>query len=182
MANFLDSLSSYLVGNYGLLGMDENSRQDIYGYSGGLLSSFLPTSTVTPTDQSPTRTSFLGGIFDGGKDSLGWQLGSLGLGLYGLLNQKNAQEQALEEARKQFAYSQNVNRANFTTQGTNFLNQGLFQLEGLTAFNPNAGAERANNLLAGANQLGNAANLIGANGTFDQQINAIDKYTQLRDR
>lgn len=118
----------------------------------------------------------------GGKDSLGWQLGSLGLGLYGLFQNQSAMDDQLEEARKQFAYSQNMSRANFTNTGTNFLNQGLFQLEGLKAFNPTAAAERAENFTAAANQLNNAGNLIGLNNAFSQQINALDKYNQLANK
>lgn len=131
------------------------------------------------TDYLGAAGSALGNLFNGGKDSLGYQLGTLGLGLYGLFQNNNSLQDQLDEARRQFDFSKNVSRANFTTSGTNFLNQGLFQLEGLKAFNPTAAAERASNFTAAANQLNNAGSLIGMNNAFGEQINAIDKYNQL---
>ena len=102
-----------------------------------------------------------------------------GLGLLGLWNQNKQWEDQLEEARKQFAFSKSMSQSNFMNQGTNFLNQSLFQLEGLNAFNPNAGAERAQNLNAAVEQLNNAASNIGLNGAFNSQKNALEKYNVL---
>lgn len=108
------------------------------------------------------------------------QLGlNAGLGLLGLWNQNKQWEDQLEEARKQFAFSKSMSQSNFMNQGTNFLNQSLFQLEGLNAFNPNAGAERAQNLNAAVEQLNNAASNIGLNGAFNSQKNALEKYNVL---
>lgn len=152
-----ENFINWFLGTPTLVGMDENTRQDVYGRRGGVLST----------------------MFNGGKDSWGYQLGTLGLGLYGLLQNNNALQDQLDEARRQFDFSKNVSRANFTTSGTNFLNQGLFQLEGLKAFNPTAAAERASNFTAAANQLNNAGSLIGMNNAFGEQINALDKYNQL---
>ena len=96
--------------------------------------SYNPNGTITAKDvqEDNNPVGFSGWLnqYFGGKDSIGWQLGSLGLGLYGLFQNQSAIDDQLEEARKQFAYSQNMSRANFTNTGTNFLNQGLFQLEG----------------------------------------------------
>ena len=61
------------------------------------------------------------------------QLGVAGLGL---LQQQRAFEDQLEEARRQFNFQKGVTQGNFLNQGANFLNQGLFQLESLNAFNP----------------------------------------------
>lgn len=108
------------------------------------------------------------------------QLGlNTGLGLLGLWNQNKQWDDQLEEARRQFNFSKSMSQSNFMNQGTNFLNQSLFQLEGLNAFNPNAGAERAANLAAAANQLSNAANNIGLSNAFKDQQNAISKYNTL---
>lgn len=106
-----------------------------------------------------------------------------GLGLLGIMNQRKQFGAQLEQARKQFEFSKGLSQANFATQGTNFLNQGLFQLEGLKAFNPNAGAERAQNLNAAVNKLNAAGSRIGmGNNTFQDQQNAISKYNQLQGR
>lgn len=108
------------------------------------------------------------------------QLGLTGLlGGYSLWNQNKQYEEQLEEARKQFEFSKGLSQANFMNQGTNFLNQSLFQLEGLNAFNPDAGAERAANLNAAVNQLNSAANRIGLGNAFSEQQNALQKYNQL---
>lgn len=127
-------------------------------------------------------------IFNG---LLGWlgtgnnALDALKYGLDGfdILNQRNNLEDQLEEARRQFAFAQGNTRANFMNQGTNFLNQSLFQLEALNAFNPNASAERAANLGAAVNQLNQAGSLIGlGDNAFADQANAISKYNTLANR
>lgn len=109
------------------------------------------------------------------------QLGLTGLlGGYSIFNSNRQFEDQLKEARRQFEFSKGLSQANFMNQGTNFLNQSLFQLEGLNAFNPNAGAERASNLNAAVNQLNSAASKIGlGNNAFQDQQNAISKYNQL---
>lgn len=119
-------------------------------------------------------------IGSGENATTGLQLGlNTGLGLLGLWNQNQQWKDQLAEARKQFNFSKSLSQANFMNQGSNFLNQSLFQLEGLKAFNPNAGAERAQNLTAAANQLNNAAQNIGINNAFSEQQNAIAKYNTL---
>lgn len=119
-------------------------------------------------------------IGSGENATTGLQLGlNTGLGLLGLWNQNKQWKDQLAEARKQFNFSKSLSQSNFMNQGTNFLNQSLFQLEGLKAFNPNAGAERAQNLTAAANQLNNAAQNIGINNAFSEQQNAIAKYNTL---
>ena len=119
-------------------------------------------------------------IGSGENATTGLQLGlNTGLGLLGLWNQNKQWKDQLAEARKQFNFSKSLSQSNFMNQGTNFLNQSLFQLEGLKAFNPNAGAERAQNLTAAANQLNNAAQNIGINNAFSEQQNAIAKYNPL---
>ena len=54
-----------------------------------------------------------------------------------------------------------------------------FCLNSKNAFNPNAGAERAQNLNAAVEQLNNAASNIGLNGAFNSQKNALEKYNVL---
>lgn len=105
------------------------------------------------------------------------QLGVAGLGL---LQQQRAFEDQLEEARNQFNFQKGVTQGNFLNQGANFLNQGLFQLESLNAFNPNAGAERAANLNAAVNTLNDAASRLQlGNNAFAQQQNQLQKYNSL---
>ena len=62
-----ENFINWFLGTPTLVGMDENTRQDVYGRRGGVLST----------------------MFDGGKDSLGYQLGTLGLGLYSLFQNNN---------------------------------------------------------------------------------------------
>ena len=53
----------------------------------GLQTTNLPTTNQYPTitlNNSNSASGFLSGLFDDGKDSLGYQLGTLGLGLYSL--------------------------------------------------------------------------------------------------
>ena len=107
----------------------------------------------------------------------------LGLGLAsslygGYLQQKMGNKQ-LEEAKRQFDFSKAHTQANFMNQGTNFINQGLWQIEALNAFNPNAAAERAQNFNSAVNQMNTAAQGIGLNNAFGQQQNSLQKYTQL---
>lgn len=105
------------------------------------------------------------------------QLDLIGLGL---LQQKRQFDKQLEEARRQSAFSKGNTQANFMNQGTNFINQGLWQVEALNAFNPGAAAERAQNLNSAINQMNNAGSRIelGSN-TFADQQNALKKYSQL---
>lgn len=103
-----------------------------------------------------------------------------GLTGLGLLQQKKQFDRQLEEARKQFAFSKGNTQANFMNQGTNFINQGLWQVEALNAFNPGAAAERAQNLNSAINQMNNAGSRIELGGnTFADQQNALKKYSQL---
>ena len=110
--------------------------------------------------------------------------GQLGLGLastlYGGYLQKKINKDQLAEARKQFEFSKANTQANFMNQGTNFINQGLWQVEALNAFNPGAAAERAQNLNSAINQMNNAGSRIELGGnTFADQQNALKKYSQL---
>lgn len=108
-------------------------------------------------------------------------LGQMGLGLFGALQQQKAFNAQLAEARRQFEFSKGMSQANFMNQGTNYLNQGLFQLESLNAFNPNAGAERAANLNAAVNQLNQAGSKIGlGSNAFQSQADALAKYNTLK--
>ena len=104
-----------------------------------------------------------------------WSLTGLGL-----LQQKKLIDKQWEEANRQFAFSKGNTQANFMNQGTNFINQGLWQVEALNAFNPGAAAERAQNLNSAINQMNNAGSRIelGSN-TFADQQNALKKYSQL---
>ena len=104
-----------------------------------------------------------------------WSLTGLGL-----LQQMKHDRQLEEVARKQLAFSKGNTQANFMNQGTNFINQGLWQVEALNAFNPGAAAERAQNLNSAINQMNNAGSRIelGSN-TFADQQNALKKYSQL---
>ena len=105
------------------------------------------------------------------------QMGLMGLGL---IQQQNNFEDQLEEARNQFNFQRGVTQGNFLNNGANFLNQGLFQLESLNAFNPNAGAERAANLNAAVNTMNQAASKLQlGNNAFAEQQNAIQKYNSL---
>lgn len=105
------------------------------------------------------------------------QWGIAGLGLW---NQKKQFDTQLDEARRQFAFSKGNTQANFMNQGTNFINQGLWQIEALNAFNPNAAAERAQNFGTAIAQMNDAASKIelGPN-TFGKQQDALQKYSQL---
>lgn len=106
-----------------------------------------------------------------------FQLGLMGLGLW---QQQNNFEDQLEEARKQFNFQKGVTQGNFLNNGANFLNQGLFQLESLNAFNPTAGAERAANLNAAVNTMNQAASKLQLGDTaFAEQQNALQKYNSL---
>lgn len=98
----------------------------------------------------------------------------------GLLQQKKMFDKQQEEVSKQAAFSKGNTQANFINQGTNFINQGLWQVEALNAFNPGAAAERAQNLNSAINQMNNAGSRIelGSN-TFADQQNALKKYSQL---
>lgn len=105
------------------------------------------------------------------------QMGLMGLGL---VQQQNSFEDQLEEARKQFEYQRGVTQGNFLNNGANFLNQGLFQLESLNAFNPNAGAERAANLNSTINTMNQAASKLQlGNNAFAEQQNQLKKYNSL---
>lgn len=139
----------------------------------------------TGIDTDITFSNSLAGI---GNSLLGWlgqgnnatDLLKYGLAGIGIWNQNKNYEDQLEEARRQFQFAQGNTRANFMNQGTNFLNQSLFQLEALNAFNPNASAERAANLGAAVNQLNKAGSLIGlGDNAFESQANAIAKYNEL---
>lgn len=104
-----------------------------------------------------------------------WSLTGLGL-----LQQMRHDRQLEEVARKQLAFSKGNTQANFMNQGTNFINQGLWQVEALNAFNPGAAAERAQNLNSAINQMNNAGSRIELGGnTFADQQNALKKYSQL---
>lgn len=109
------------------------------------------------------------------------QLGTqLGLGAWGIYNQNKNFKKQLEAARQQFEFNKGYSQANFMNQGTNYINQGLFQLEGLNAFNPNAGAERAQNFNAGVDQMNAAGARIGlGNNAFQPQQNQLAKYNTL---
>ena len=103
-----------------------------------------------------------------------------GLTGLGLLQQKKLFDKQLEEAKRQFAFSKGNTQANFMNQGTNFINQGLWQVEALNAFNPGAAAERAQNLNSGINHMNNAGSRFELGGnTFADQQNALKKYSQL---
>ena len=105
------------------------------------------------------------------------QLSLIGLGL---LQQMKHDRQLEEVARKQLAFTKGNTQANFMNQGTNFINQGLWQVEALNAFNPGAAAERAQNLNSAINQMTNAGSRIELGGnTFADQQNALKKYSQL---
>lgn len=105
------------------------------------------------------------------------QLGLMGLN--SLVNYQNFQDQ-LEEARNQFNFQKGVTQGNFLNNGASYLNQGLFQLESLNAFNPTAGAERAQNLNSAINTMNQAAEKmqLGSNA-FSEQQNALQKYNNL---
>ena len=115
------------------------------------------------------------GSGDNASSPIQWGLTGLGL-----LQQKKQFDEQLDEARRQFAFSKGNTQANFMNQGTNFINQGLWQVEALNAFNPGAAAERAQNLNSAINQMNTAGSKIelGGNSFADQQ-NALQKYTQL---
>ena len=115
------------------------------------------------------------GSGDNASSPIQWGLTGLGL-----LQQKKQFDKQLEEARRQFAFSKGNTQANFMNQGTNFINQGLWQVEALNAFNPGAAAERAQNLNSAINQMNNAGSRIELGGnTFADQQNALKKYSQL---
>ena len=120
-------------------------------------------------------------IGSGDNTTTALQLGATGiLGGLGLMNQRKQFNASLDQARKQFEFSKGLSQANFINQGTNYLNQGLFQLEGLNAFNPEAAKERASNFNAAFIQMNDAASKIGLNGSFNQQQNQLSKYNQLQ--
>ena len=105
------------------------------------------------------------------------QIGLTGLGL--LQRQKQFNQQ-LNEARRQFAFSKGNTQANFMNQGTNYINQGLFQLEGLRAFNPEAAVRQAENFGAAVDQLNQAGSRLElGDHIFAPQQNALQKYSQL---
>ena len=107
-------------------------------------------------------------------------VGQLSLTGLGLLQQMKHDRQLEEVARKQLAFTKGNTQANFINQGTNFINQGLWQVEALNAFNPGAAAERAQNLNSAINQMNNAGSRIELGGnTFADQQNALKKYSQL---
>lgn len=120
------------------------------------------------------------GTGDNAKSSL--ELGGqLLTGLYGIYNQNKNFKDQLNEARRQFAFSKGNTQANFMNQGTNFINQGLWQLEALNAFNPNAAAERAQNFGAAVDQMNQAASRLElGNNAFGAQQNALQKYNQIK--
>lgn len=105
----------------------------------------------------------------------------IGLAGLGLLQQKKNQAAQLAEARRQFEFNKGVTQGNFLNQGTNYLNNSLWQLQSLAAFNPKAGAQRASDLTTAVNQLNQAGSLIGlGNNAFQEQANAISKYNTLK--
>lgn len=115
------------------------------------------------------------GSGDNASAPLQWGLAGLSL-----LQQKKNMDAQLAEARKQFNFSKGTTQANFMNQGTNFINQGLWQIEALNAFNQGAAAERAQNFNSAINQMNNAASKIElGNNAFSSQQDALQKYTQL---
>lgn len=107
-------------------------------------------------------------------------LAQMGLEGYGILQMKDAFGKQLDLARNQLNYQKDLTRGNFLNNGANYLNQGLFQLEALNAFNPQAGAERAQNFGAAVNTMNQAGAKIGlGNNAFAEQKNAIAKYNTL---
>lgn len=173
--SFLSGLGNY-IGNGFTTAVNYFSDQDKNG-----------NNKIDPEEvgNSAFNNSLGGKIFNGLTTPIGsgenassaLQMGLAGLGI---LQQKKSFEQQLAEARRQFAFSKGNTQANLMNQGTNFINQGLWQVEALNGFNPNAAAERAQNFGAAVNQMNDAASKIelGPN-TFGQQQNALQKYTQL---
>lgn len=106
-------------------------------------------------------------------------LAQLGAGLFGAIQNQKQFEKQLEEAKKQFEYQKNLTGSNFQNQATNWGNQALFQTQGLSAFNANAGAQRAADLNAGFNQLNTAGNRIGIENVVGEQQNQLQKYNKL---
>lgn len=114
-------------------------------------------------------------IGSGDNATTGLQLGISGLGL---LNQHNQFNKQFDFAKKQYAQSLANTRANFLNQGANFLNQNSFQMQALNAFNPNAAAQRVEDVRNTINTMNQAAEMVGlGNNAYGAQMNALDKYT-----
>ena len=106
--------------------------------------------------------------------------GTVGLGLWGIHNQNKNFDKQLAEARANRLFAQKNAMANFLTSGTGYLDQGLHQVQALSDFNKEAGAERANNFMNAAQQVANAGTSLGLSGdAFNGQINSLSKYTTL---
>lgn len=123
-------------------------------------------------------TNWLSSPFGSGKDATTW--GQVGLGALSMIQNQRNMNKALAEARDQFNWQKDITRSNFQNQGTNFLNQSLWQLQSLNDFNPNSASQRASDLSAGVSQLNSAADRIGIGGAFNQQADAIAKYNTLK--
>lgn len=133
--------------------------------------------------------NILSGLSDLGK----WVVNPLGIGKnamsplqigltgYALYNQNKNNQEQLKLAREQMALDKANMQSNFLNSGTNWMNQNLFQTQGLSAFNQNAGALRAEDIQSGLNQLNQAGSLIGlGDNAFASQAEALKKYNSLK--
>lgn len=179
-----DTTSQYLTGDYGY-SFNPNISSSMFsqdtsngsGFWDNILSGF--NQLGTSLDSAGTSLSnILTKPFGTGKNATTY--GQLGLNALGMIQNQRNMNKALEEARAQFNWQKDLSRSNFQNQGTNYLNQSLWQLQSLNAFDPSAGAKRASDLSAGVSQLNDAANRIGIGGAFQQQADAIAKYNTLK--
>lgn len=110
------------------------------------------------------------------------QLGlNLGLGLYGINQQKKANNAKIAILRDQLNSANALNRANFVAGATDYGNKALQQAVNQYYFHQNAGGEAASQIananLAALNQLNTAANSLGANNALNPQINQLKPLT-----
>lgn len=131
-------------------------------------------------------TSGLGNLWDWGNSTIGSgqnAMSGFGLafkGLEALANYQN-QKKALKLAKEQLAQNKAVSKANFLNQGTDWLNQNLWQVQALEGWDKGAGAERAANVLSGLNQLNQAGSTLGmGDNAFGSQAEALKKYQNLQ--
>lgn len=104
----------------------------------------------------------------------------LGLGVVNSLTNLRNFNKSFRLAKDQLNFQKDYAGTNFVTNGTNWMNQNLAQVQGLNDFNAGAGAERAANVQAGLNQLNEAGAKLGlGNNVFGSQSEALKKYNSL---
>lgn len=163
--NLTSDYSSILSTPYSFYGSNYDWTAPITGLA--------TVSTGTDTGGGGTGSSWWDWFTQGtGKNSNWGELANIGLGLVSLLNSNSQWEDQYDLALQQLAYQKALSNANFNSAGTSYLDDQLFKLQSLYAFNNSAGDTRASTLYNTASQLQSAADSLGATG-FSDQIQSI---------